>query len=233
MVSEPSRRGLMLVLSSPSGAGKSTLSRLLLENDGNLMLSISVTTRPRRASEVDGVHYRFIDRDRFVALREAGELLEWAEVHGNLYATPREPVEAALARGRDVLFDIDWQGTQQLKQAMPDDVVGIFILPPSMRELRSRLERRAEDKVDVIKRRLANARAEIAHWPEYDYVIVNEDLQDTYEATRQILQAERGARERPPREPPAVAARYRRESQGSLAAFVKGLLDEDQPRAVS
>jgi guanylate kinase len=233
MVSQPSRRGLMLVLSSPSGAGKSTLSRLLLENDGNLLLSISVTTRPRRASEVDGVHYRFIDRDRFAALREAGALLEWAEVHGNLYATPRQPVEAALARGRDVLFDIDWQGTQQLKQAMPDDVVGVFILPPSMRELRSRLERRAEDKVDVIERRLANARAEIAHWPEYDYVIVNEDLQDTYQATRQILEAERGARERPPREPPAMAGRYRRESQASLAAFVERLLDEDQPRAAS
>ena len=130
MASDTPRRGLMLVLSSPSGAGKSTLARLLRESDDNLEVSVSVTTRSRRASEVDGVHYHFIDRDRFVAMRDAGELLEWAEVHGNLYATPRAPVEAALAAGHDMLFDIDWQGAQQLKEKMPDDVVGVFVLPP-------------------------------------------------------------------------------------------------------
>ncbi len=225
MVSDTQRRGLMLVLSSPSGAGKSTLSRLLLENDDNLTLSVSVTTRPRRPSEVDGVHYHFIDRGRFIAMREAGELLEWAEVHGNLYATPRGPVEAALAAGRDVLFDIDWQGTQQLKQAMPDDVVGIFVLPPSMRELRSRLERRAEDDSDVIDRRLANARSEIRHWLEYDYIFVNTDLQDTFEGARQVLAAERGKRQTPP-DHSGLAERYSRARQPTLSDFVDRLLAE-------
>jgi guanylate kinase len=198
----------MLVLSSPSGAGKSTIARLLLELDKELDLSISVTTRPRRPSEVDGVHYHFIDPERFAAMRDRGELLEWAEVHGNLYATPRRPVEEALARGRDMLFDIDWQGTQQIAKAMPDDVARVFLLPPSMEELRARLERRAEDRADVIARRLANARAEIGHWREYDYVIVNEDLQRTLSAVRAILAAER----------------LRRTRQESLASFVEGLL---------
>jgi guanylate kinase len=198
----------MLVLSSPSGAGKSTIARLLLELDKELDLSISVTTRPRRPSEVDGVHYHFIDPERFTAMRDRGELLEWAEVHGNLYATPRRPVEDALARGRDMLFDIDWQGTQQIARAMPDDVARVFLLPPSMEELRARLERRAEDRADVIARRLANARAEIGHWREYDYVIVNEDLQRTLSAVRAILAAER----------------LRRTRQESLASFVEGLL---------
>lgn len=220
------RRGLMLILSSPSGAGKSTLSRLLLGSDPSITLSISVTTRARRHSEADGIHYRFIDRDGFVAMRDAGELLEWAEVHGNLYATPRAPVEAALAEGRDVLFDIDWQGTRQIKQAMPEDVVGIFVLPPSMAELRSRLERRAEDKPEVIRRRLANARDEITHWDEYDYVLVNEDIEVTLGATRTILDAERDRRRRPPRMTADAADRYRRDRQPDLPRFVATLLDE-------
>lgn len=226
MESASSRRGLMLVLSSPSGAGKSTLSRLLLENVPNLSLSISVTTRTRRASEVDGVHYHFVDRQRFEAMRLAGELLEWAEVHGNFYATPAAPVEQALTEGRDVLFDIDWQGTQQLKQAKPRDVAGIFVLPPSMAELRARLERRAEDQSDVIARRLDNARDEITHWTEYDYVLVNRDLNETYEAARLILEAERGRRERPPRTADADVARHRREDQPNLPEFVAALLGE-------
>jgi guanylate kinase len=198
MAIEPVRRGLMLVLSSPSGAGKSTLSRLLLQEDRDLSLSISVTTRQRRPSEVDGVHYHFIDPARFKAMRERGELLEWAEVHGNLYGTPRGPVELALASGGDVLFDIDWQGTRQIAEAMPNDIVRIFVLPPSMAELRARLERRAEDGVDVIGRRLANARTEIGHWEEYEYVIINDDLQRSLGMTRTILTAERQKRARQP-----------------------------------
>jgi len=190
------RRGLLLVLSSPSGAGKSTLARNLLGTETDVALSISVTTRPRRASEVDGVHYIFIDARRFAEMRERGELLEWAEVHGNLYATPRLPVVAALAAGNDVLFDIDWQGTRQIAEAMPRDIVRIFILPPSMAELRARLERRAEDNKDVIARRLAAARAEIEHWAEYEYVVVNDDLQRSLGVVRAILAAERQKRER-------------------------------------
>ena len=190
------RRGLMLILSSPSGAGKSTLSRLLLQDEADLNLSVSVTTRARRPSEVNGVHYHFIDPASFVAMRDRGELLEWAEVHGNLYGTPRAPVEAALAGGKDVLFDIDWQGTRQIAEAMPDDIVRIFVLPPSMAELRARLERRAEDGADVIGRRLANARNEIRHWEEYEYVIVNEDLQASLATARTILRAERHKRGR-------------------------------------
>jgi guanylate kinase len=159
----PVRRGVMLVLSSPSGAGKSTITRLLLEKEEGLTLSISATTRPRRHSEVEGVHYFFVDAARFREMQEQGELLESALVHGNMYGTPRAAVEEALSAGRDVLFDIDWQGTQQLKRAMADDVATIFVLPPSFGELRSRLERRAEDQTDVIARRLVNARAEIGH----------------------------------------------------------------------
>lgn len=224
----PTRRGVMLVLSSPSGAGKSTLTRSLLEHEDGLALSISVTTRPRRHSEVEGVHYFFIDPDTFRKMQAAGELLEWAAVHGNLYGTPRRAVEKALAEGRDVLFDIDWQGTQQLKRAMGQDVASVFVLPPSMAELRSRLERRAEDKAEVIDRRLENARAEITHWPEYDYVIVNSDLQDSFNATRNILRAERGLRERPPRrEFLAAAEPFRRGNQPLLPAFVAGLLAEE------
>ncbi len=193
-----SRRGLLLVLSSPSGAGKSTLARMLIETDGDLALSISITTRPRRPSEVDGVHYHFVDSARFNQMRERGELLEWAEVHGNLYGTPRAPVEQGLKMGGDVLFDIDWQGTRQIAEAMPDDIVRVFLLPPSMTELRARLERRAEDNVQAIHRRLANARAEIEHWNEYEYVIVNDDLQRSLESVRAILTAERQKRVRHP-----------------------------------
>ena len=209
MADAATRRGLMLVLSSPSGAGKSTLARNLLAIDDALILSISVTTRPRRTSEVDGVHYHFIDAERFARMREGGELLEWAEVHGNFYATPRAPVEAALAAGSDVLFDIDWQGTRQLVEAMAADIVRVFILPPSMVELRARLERRAEDAEAVIDKRLANARDEIRHWNEYEYVIVNDDLQRSLGLVRAILTAER----------------QRRERQPELAALVAGLLD--------
>ena len=191
-----SRRGLLLVLSSPSGAGKSTLARMLLETEADLALSISVTTRTRRPSEVDGVHYHFIDGERFGRMRERGELLEWAEVHGKFYGTPRAPVEQALKTGGDVLFDIDWQGTRQIAKALPNDIARVFLLPPSMAELRARLERRAEDNAETIGRRLANARAEIEHWNEYEYVIVNDDLQKSLEIVRAILIAERQKRER-------------------------------------
>jgi len=193
-----SRRGLLLVLSSPSGAGKSTLARMLLETETDLALSISVTTRTRRPSEVDGVHYHFIDGERFTQMRERGDLLESAEVHGQLYGTPRAPVEQALKTGGDVLFDIDWQGTRQIAEALPNDIVRVFLLPPSMTELRARLDRRAEDNAEAIKRRLANARAEIEHWNEYEYVIVNDDLQKSLEIVRAILIAERQKRERRP-----------------------------------
>jgi guanylate kinase len=191
----PARRGLMLILSSPSGAGKSTLTRNL-KSENNLDLSISVTTRPKRPSEIEGVHYRFIDRPAFDAMRQHNDLLEWAEVHGNGYGTPRKEVEASLAAGRDVLFDIDWQGTQQIVKRSRPDVVTIFILPPSMAELRSRLIRRAEDAAEVIAKRLANARDEIARWSQYDYVIVNDDLQAAYESIKAILTAERLKRSR-------------------------------------
>ena len=208
----PARRGLMLILSSPSGAGKSTLTRNL-KSENNLDLSISVTTRPKRPSEIEGVHYRFIDRPTFDAMRQHNDLLEWAEVHGNGYGTPRKEVEASLAAGRDVLFDIDWQGTQQIVKKARADVVTIFILPPSMAELRSRLIRRAEDAEEVIVKRLANARDEIARWSQYDYVIVNDDLQPTYESIKAILTAER----------------LKRSRATGMAAFVEGLLAEAMP----
>jgi guanylate kinase len=189
---EAIRRGLILLLSSPSGAGKSSLTRLLLEKrELDLTPSISVTTRPRRSSEVDGSHYHFITHRQFEAMRAGDLLLEWAEVHGNLYGTPREPVEAVLAQGRDVLFDIDVQGAQKAKEKIKDDLVTIFILPPSMRELEARLIRRAEDPPEVIAKRLANARSEILRWPLYDYVVVNEDLQHSFENVLSILSAER------------------------------------------
>jgi guanylate kinase len=189
------RRGFMLVLSSPSGAGKSSISRALRDEEGDrLFLSISVTTRARRPSEVEGIHYHFIDAKRFARMRDGGELLEWAEVHGNLYATPATPVEEALSAGRDVLFDIDWQGASQLVAAKPEDVVSVFILPPTMAELKTRLERRAEDGAETISRRLTNARDEIEHWREYDYVVVNEDLEPSLAAVRSILVAERHKR---------------------------------------
>ena len=186
------RRGFILILSSPSGAGKTTLTRMLLQQaDLDLTLSISVTTRARRSSEADGVHYRFINKKQFQALRDGDDLLEWAEVHGNFYGTPREPVEHVLAEGRDVLFDIDWQGTQQVKAKAGMDAVTIFILPPSMSELQARLERRAEDPPATIAKRLANSRNEIRRWTQYDYVLVNDDIQVTFDDLLAIIAAER------------------------------------------
>ncbi|MCK0208748.1 guanylate kinase [Starkeya koreensis] len=198
------RRGVMLVLSSPSGAGKSTLARLLLEKHPEIHLSVSVTTRDKRPSEVEGIHYHFIKRERFEKLRDAGDLLESAEVHGNFYGTPREAVESALIAGKDVLFDIDYQGTLQLYDKMRSDIVGVFILPPSATELKTRLERRAEDASGVIEKRLKNARTEIAHWEHYDYVLVNEDLGETFRSLEAILAAERLRRERQLGLPPIV-----------------------------
>jgi guanylate kinase len=195
---EIARRGLLLIVSSPSGAGKTTLTRLLLDQEKKVSLSISVTTRERRTSEVDGVHYHFVSRRLFERMRDSGDLLEWAEVHGNYYGTPREPVEAALAEGRDVLFDIDWQGTQQLYKTMRSDVVSVFVLPPTATELKSRLERRAEDSAEIIARRLKNAADEIPHWEEYDYVLVNRDLDESLTRLRGILTAERLKRVRKP-----------------------------------
>ena len=188
---EIARRGIMLIVSSRSGAGKTTLTRNLLDQEENVSLSISVTTRPRRSSEIDGVHYKFLTRRQFELMRDGGELLEWAEVHDNFYGTPREPVETALAEGRDVLFDIDWQGTQQLYASMRSDVVSVFVLPPTAEELKLRLERRAEDNPDIITRRLKNAAEEIPHWEEYDYVLVNRDLDKSFMRLRGILTAER------------------------------------------
>ena len=193
-------RGYILVLSSPSGAGKSTLARTLIQ-DPDLptpKLSISVTTRPRRPSEIDGTHYHFIDEVAFLQRRDQGALLEWAEVHGNFYGTPREPVERALGQGHVVLFDIDWQGTEQVRAAMPEDTVTVFILPPSFQELRARIVRRAEDKPDVIERRLENAREEMGHWRDYEYVLVNEDLDAAYAQLRAIYVAETVRRSRQP-----------------------------------
>jgi guanylate kinase len=186
------RRGLMFVLSSPSGAGKTTLSRMLL----NVELSVSVTTRPRRPGEIEGRDYRFIDLARFEAMVKRNGLLEWAEVFGYRYGTPRRPVEKALRAGRDVLFDIDWQGTQQLREKARDDLVSVFILPPTIKELHRRLQRRAQDSRAIIVSRMAKAAAEMSHWPEYDYVIVNRDIGDAFGQVQAILVAERLKRER-------------------------------------
>ncbi|MBB3591835.1 guanylate kinase [Rhizobium sp. BK529] len=204
------RRGLMLVISSPSGAGKSTIARTLLETDKQIGLSVSVTTRQRRPSEVEGVHYHFKTVREFERLRDSDSLLESAEVHGNFYGTPREPVEQAMSEGRDMLFDIDWQGAQQLQQKMQADVVSIFVLPPTMTELQSRLHRRAEDSEEVIQTRLANSRAEIAHWREYDYVIINDDLNAAFDAVQSIVKAER----------------LRRDRRHGMFDFVRELLEE-------
>lgn len=204
------RRGLMVVISSPSGAGKSTISRNLLESDRNLSLSVSVTTRAKRGSEIEGIHYHFKSQRDFELMRDGDALLEWASVHGNYYGTPRAEVEKAMAEGRDMLFDIDWQGAQQLQDKMRGDVVSIFILPPSIAELRARLHRRAEDSEEVIATRLANAKAEIEHWHEYDYVVVNDDLERAFGAVKAIVEAERLRRDRRP----------------GLFGFVSGLLGE-------
>jgi guanylate kinase len=201
------RRGLMFVLSSPSGAGKTTLSRLLLRADPNVELSVSVTTRAKRRGEIDGRDYHFIDLARFQMMVKSNELLEWAEVFGHCYGTPRRPVEKALRVGRDVLFDIDWQGTQQLREKARDDLVSVFILPPTAKELERRLHTRAQDSDDIIRTRMAKAAGEMSHWPEYDYVIVNSDIDLAFAEVRAILAAER----------------LKRERQIGLSAFVRGL----------
>jgi guanylate kinase len=192
------RRGVMLVLSSPSGAGKSTIAGNLLKKESNLELSVSVTTRAKRGSEIDGTHYHFISERDFERMRDSSALLEWAPVHGNYYGTPRDAVDKAMSEGRDMLFDIDYQGGQQLMETARTDVVSIFILPPSMTELKSRLVRRAEDAEDVIAKRLSNAIEEITHWREYDYVVVNDDLGRAFNQVQSILTAERLRRDRRP-----------------------------------
>lgn len=190
------RRGVLLVLSSPSGAGKTTLSRALLDGDDGIRLSISVTTRKPRPGEIDGKDYIFVSSEEFERMRAAGELLEWAQVFGNSYGTPRAPVELAIARGEDVLFDIDWQGAQQLAEKMAGDLVRVFILPPSGSVLETRLKGRAQDPPEVVAKRMAEASAEISHWAEYDYVIVNADLDTSIAGLRAIVAAERLKRER-------------------------------------
>ena len=190
------RRGLMLVLSSPSGAGKTTLSRRLLQRDPGVEMSVSVTTRSPRPGETEGRDYHFIDPARFDAMVAQGDLLESAQVFDHRYGTPRGPVEAALAQGRDVLFDIDWQGTQQLREKASNDLVSVFILPPSVPELERRLHTRAQDSDDVIRRRMMKASDEMSHWAEYDYVVVNKDLDDAFAKVQTILSAERAKRQR-------------------------------------
>jgi len=209
--SKINRRGLMLVLSSPSGAGKSTLTRLLRDDpEMALTLSVSVTTRKRRTSEVDGIHYHFISEQEFHRRRDRNELVEWAKVHGNYYGTLRASVEDALTNGHDMLFDIDYQGAAQLQERMGQDVVSVFILPPSMTELMSRLNRRAEDSAETIALRLDNAREEIRAWASYDYILINEDLDKSYTSLKAIIVAERLAHKR----------------QSSLSEFIERLIEE-------
>jgi guanylate kinase len=201
------RRGLMLVLSSPSGAGKTTLSRKLLAADAMVELSVSVTTRKQRPGEIAGTHYEFVDDASFDRMVRDGALLEWAHVFGNRYGTPRAPVEAALARGRDVLFDIDWQGTQQLRERARGDLVSVFVLPPSVPELERRLHSRAQDSDAVIRTRMAKVFDELSHWAEYDYVVINNDIERAFADVQSILAAER----------------LKRERQTGLSTFVRGL----------
>jgi guanylate kinase len=204
---EITRRGLMLVLSSPSGAGKTTISRNLLKRDRTLTMSVSVTTRPKRPGEVQGQDYFFVDPDDFNLMVNGGELLEYAKVFGHYYGTPRTPVEKALGAGRDVLFDIDWQGTQQLKASARDDLVSVFILPPSTAELEKRLKTRAQDSAKVVAERMEKAADEMSHWAEYDYIIVNRNVEESVVRVQAILAAERARRDR----------------QIGLNDFVKGL----------
>ncbi|MEO0057129.1 MAG: hypothetical protein RIT17_570 [Pseudomonadota bacterium] len=190
------RRGLMFILSSPSGAGKTTLSRMLLAEDGEIKLSVSATTRPPRPNEVDGVHYHFVSPERFQQMIDEDDFYEWAEVFGHRYGTTKGIIRAALKEGQDFLFDIDWQGTQQLYQKDQQDVVRVFILPPSIDELHRRLKGRATDSAEVINARMERARAEISHWDGYDYVIVNDDIDQCFAKVREILDAERMKRAR-------------------------------------
>ena len=204
------RRGLMLVLSSPSGAGKTTISRALLERDDNLSLSVSATTRPRRANEDEGIHYYFKDQAGFDAMVENREFLEHAIVFGYAYGTPKAPVEKSLAEGKDVLFDIDWQGTQQVAEAMPTDLVSVFLLPPSHDELERRLHTRAQDSDEVVRSRMAKAASEMSHWSEYDYVVINRELDRAIAEVEAILRAER----------------LKRERQTNLSDFIRALTPE-------
>jgi guanylate kinase len=202
------RRGLMFILSSPSGAGKTTLSRMLLARDAEIRLSVSATTRPPRPGEVDGVHYHFVAEDEFDRMVEEDDFYEWAHVFGHRYGTPKGKIRAGLKEGQDFLFDIDWQGTQQLYQKDQQDVVRVFILPPSLDELHRRLQGRATDSAEVIAARMERARAEISHWDGYDYVIINDDIDICFEKVRAILEAERMKRAR----------------QTGLIPFVRGLM---------
>jgi guanylate kinase len=196
MTAEIKRRGLMLVLSSPSGAGKTTLSRELLQSDNGIVISVSATTRARRPNEVDGRDYHFVTPEKFAAMVKSDEFFEHATVFEHRYGTPKQPVMAALAAGRDVLFDIDWQGTQQLKERAREDLVSVFVLPPSHDELERRLKTRAQDSDDVVARRMAKAASEISHWPEYDYVVLNRDIARALAQVKAILEAERARRTR-------------------------------------
>jgi guanylate kinase len=207
------RRGLMFVLSSPSGTGKTTLSRLLMERVSGLSMSVSATTRPKRPGEVDGKDYLFVDDARFEEMVKRQELLEWANVFDNRYGTPRAPVEAALSAGRDVLFDIDWQGTQQLREKARADVVSVFILPPSAADLEKRLNSRAQDSDDVIRKRMSRASHEMSHWAEYDYIIINHDIDEAFAEVQSILKAER----------------LKRERRVGLVGFVRNLQGQLQP----
>ncbi len=203
------RRGMMIVLSSPSGAGKTTLARRLLEADETIEMSISVTTRPRRSSEIEGRDYTFVTEEEYRRMVRRGELLEHAQVFDNWYGTPKKPVEDALAKGRDVLFDIDWQGAKQLHKSAKDDLVRIFVLPPSLEELEKRLMRRAEDSAKVVAERMAKAVGEMSHWQEYDYIIVNDDIENSYRGLLSIIDAER----------------LKRTRQTGLANFVRSLME--------
>lgn len=215
MPAQPSRRGLLLILSSPSGAGKSTLAKMLMSWDPTIRFSVSATTRAPRPGEEDGREYYFRSRAQFEAMIAAGEMLEHAEVFGNFYGSPKGPVEAAMGEGRDTLFDIDWQGGQQIRNsALGRDVVSVFVLPPSIAELESRLRGRAQDSDEVIAGRMAKSQSEISHWAEYDYVLVNRELDQTFTRLRIILEAER----------------LRRDRQPALSSFVRGLNQEFEAR---
>ncbi|AGA65000.1 Guanylate kinase [Liberibacter crescens BT-1] len=208
-----SRRGLMLVISSPSGAGKSTITRRLLENDKDFIMSVSVTTRNCRPNEIDGVDYHFVNTNTFQKLRESNSLIEWAEVHGNFYGTPRDPIEMTISQGHDMLFDIDWQGASQLQENMASDVVSVFLLPPTMQELEFRLKRRSEksrETKEVINLRLSNSYSEIKHWDKYDYVIINDDLEASLILLQSVIKAER----------------MRRKRLCGMDNFIEGLLEE-------